>query len=236
MEPCWVHLMMMRSSAKLEHWMLKSPLKPSISLLAMPKATLPFEGIRFHRAGIEYNPPRKGKTHHGSFSFDSGADGFHGKAWLRHCFVGMKEEDLERLKLPLMSPEIEDGDSSPPFTITVDAKTDTRPEFRLRIGQRLFLHFHPRMLNLMNSEDQVPENREKTIERTAIFVSAYEMGEQRDGQDVLVRVHSECLTGDIFGSARCDCGNQLDLAMQLIEQASRGVMVYLEVMKVEGSD
>lgn len=44
---------------------------------------------------------------------------------------------------------------------------------------------------------------------------------------MLVRVHSECLTGDIFSSARCDCGNQLDLAMQLIEQAGRGVVVYL---------
>ncbi|KAK8952105.1 hypothetical protein KSP39_PZI004078 [Platanthera zijinensis] len=48
-----------------------------------------------------------------------------------------------------------------------------------------------------------------------------------DGQNVLVRVHSECLTGDILGSARCDCGSQLDLAMQLIEQAGRGVLVYL---------
>ncbi|XP_051147166.1 bifunctional riboflavin biosynthesis protein RIBA 1, chloroplastic-like [Andrographis paniculata] len=48
-----------------------------------------------------------------------------------------------------------------------------------------------------------------------------------DGQDVLVRVHSECLTGDIFGSARCDCGNQLALAMQQIEAAGRGVVVYL---------
>ncbi|XP_051153032.1 monofunctional riboflavin biosynthesis protein RIBA 3, chloroplastic isoform X2 [Andrographis paniculata] len=52
-------------------------------------------------------------------------------------------------------------------------------------------------------------------------------GEIGNGQDVLVRVHSECLTGDIFGSRRCDCGNQLDLAMQLIEQAGRGVVVYL---------
>ncbi|KAF8402839.1 hypothetical protein HHK36_010930 [Tetracentron sinense] len=52
-------------------------------------------------------------------------------------------------------------------------------------------------------------------------------GSVGNGQDVLVRVHSECLTGDIFGSARCDCGNQLALAMQLIEQAGRGVMVYL---------
>ncbi|PKU84283.1 probable monofunctional riboflavin biosynthesis protein RIBA 3, chloroplastic [Dendrobium catenatum] len=52
-------------------------------------------------------------------------------------------------------------------------------------------------------------------------------GDIGDGQDVLVRVHSECLTGDILGSARCDCGNQLDLAMQLIEQTGRGVLVYL---------
>ncbi|WJX52518.1 Bifunctional riboflavin biosynthesis protein RIBA 1, chloroplastic, variant 2 [Trifolium repens] len=53
------------------------------------------------------------------------------------------------------------------------------------------------------------------------------MGDIGDGCDVLVRVHSECLTGDIFGSARCDCGNQLALAMQQIEAAGRGVLVYL---------
>ncbi|CAM8909719.1 unnamed protein product [Rhodiola kirilowii] len=52
-------------------------------------------------------------------------------------------------------------------------------------------------------------------------------GDIGDGKDVLVRVHSECLTGDIFGSARCDCGNQLALAMQQIEEAGRGVLVYL---------
>ncbi|KAJ4819713.1 Riboflavin biosynthesis protein RibBA [Rhynchospora pubera] len=52
-------------------------------------------------------------------------------------------------------------------------------------------------------------------------------GDIGDGQDVLVRVHSECLTGDILGSARCDCGDQLDMALQLIEKAGRGVLVYL---------
>ncbi|KAI4325979.1 hypothetical protein MLD38_031338 [Melastoma candidum] len=52
-------------------------------------------------------------------------------------------------------------------------------------------------------------------------------GDIGDGYDVLVRVHSECLTGDIFGSARCDCGNQLALAMKQIEAAGRGVLVYL---------
>ena len=44
---------------------------------------------------------------------------------------------------------------------------------------------------------------------------------------VLVRVHSECLTGDVFGSGKCDCGTQLDAAMQMIAQAGKGVLVYL---------
>lgn len=52
-------------------------------------------------------------------------------------------------------------------------------------------------------------------------------GKIGNGQDILVRVHSECLTGDIFGSGRCDCGNQLALAMQQIEAEGRGVLVYL---------
>ena len=46
-------------------------------------------------------------------------------------------------------------------------------------------------------------------------------------QNVLVRVHSECLTGDVFGSLRCDCGVQLDSAMELISEAGHGVVVYL---------
>jgi 3,4-dihydroxy 2-butanone 4-phosphate synthase / GTP cyclohydrolase II len=46
-------------------------------------------------------------------------------------------------------------------------------------------------------------------------------------EPALVRVHSECLTGDIFGSGKCDCGPQLEAAMRMIEQAGRGVLVYL---------
>ena len=46
-------------------------------------------------------------------------------------------------------------------------------------------------------------------------------------EPTLVRVHSECLTGDVFGSARCDCGGQLDTAMRMIDQAGRGVLLYL---------
>ncbi len=52
-------------------------------------------------------------------------------------------------------------------------------------------------------------------------------GDISDGVDVLVRVHSECLTGDVFGSRRCDCGPQLDAALQAVSAAGRGVVVYL---------
>ncbi|BDD82180.1 riboflavin biosynthesis protein RibBA [Tsukamurella pulmonis] len=48
-----------------------------------------------------------------------------------------------------------------------------------------------------------------------------------DGADVLVRVHSECLTGDVFGSLRCDCGPQLDAAMEMVAQEGRGVVLYM---------
>lgn len=52
-------------------------------------------------------------------------------------------------------------------------------------------------------------------------------GDVADGQPVLVRVHSSCATGDIFGSMRCECGEQLHKAMELIEKEGRGVVVYL---------
>jgi 3,4-dihydroxy 2-butanone 4-phosphate synthase/GTP cyclohydrolase II len=52
-------------------------------------------------------------------------------------------------------------------------------------------------------------------------------GEIGDGRDVLVRVHSQCLTGDVFHSARCDCGPQLDTAMKRIAAEGRGVLLYL---------
>lgn len=53
------------------------------------------------------------------------------------------------------------------------------------------------------------------------------MGDVSDGQPVLCRVHSECLTGDVFGSCRCDCGEQLDAAMKRIAEEGRGILLYL---------
>uniref|UniRef100_A0A6N2KUE2 GTP cyclohydrolase II n=1 Tax=Salix viminalis TaxID=40686 RepID=A0A6N2KUE2_SALVM len=240
--------------------------------------------------------------------------------------AGMKEEDLERLELPLMSPETENEDSSAPtFTITVDAKSgscngvsasdraktvlalsspETKPgDFRrpghvfplkYRNGGVLRRAGHTEasvdlvmlaglppvsvLSAIIDPEDgsiaSLADLRKLALENnipitvdSGFFFSCYYSihitdlkrsaisrlptrwglfeaycyrskldgtehvaivkGNIGDGQDVLVRVHSECLTGDIFGSARCDCGNQLDLAMQLIEKAGRGIVVYL---------
>jgi 3,4-dihydroxy 2-butanone 4-phosphate synthase / GTP cyclohydrolase II len=53
------------------------------------------------------------------------------------------------------------------------------------------------------------------------------MGEPANGEPVLVRIHSECLTGDVFHSMRCDCGEQLDMAMEMIAKEGKGVILYM---------
>ena len=71
--------------------------------------------------------------------------------------------------------------------------------------------------------------------RTAAFQSGADgrthmaliMGEIKPGEPTLVRVHSECLTGDVFGSMRCDCGSQLQRAMQVINDEGCGVLLYM---------
>lgn len=52
-------------------------------------------------------------------------------------------------------------------------------------------------------------------------------GEWEENEPILVRVHSECLTGDVFGSNRCDCGDQLTTAMTMIEEAGKGILLYM---------
>lgn len=56
---------------------------------------------------------------------------------------------------------------------------------------------------------------------------ALKKGEWEEDEPVLVRVHSSCMTGDIFGSCRCDCGPQLQKSMQMIEEAGKGIIVYM---------
>src|SRR5690606_4967714 len=53
------------------------------------------------------------------------------------------------------------------------------------------------------------------------------LGEVKGARELLVRVHSECFTGDVLGSQRCDCGEQLQLAMEMIAREGRGVVLYL---------
>lgn len=60
------------------------------------------------------------------------------------------------------------------------------------------------------------------LEHVALF-----KGEWKENEPILVRMHSSCMTGDIFGSKRCDCGEQLHKAMELIEREGKGVVVYL---------
>jgi GTP cyclohydrolase II len=56
---------------------------------------------------------------------------------------------------------------------------------------------------------------------------AFVKGQVSGKDNVLVRIHSECFTGDVLGSRRCDCGEQLDLALKLINEAGCGVLIYL---------
>jgi 3,4-dihydroxy 2-butanone 4-phosphate synthase/GTP cyclohydrolase II len=60
-----------------------------------------------------------------------------------------------------------------------------------------------------------------------VHLLAIVKGNITEGSPPLVRMHSECLTGDVFGSRRCDCGEQLHAALQMIEREGRGVVVYL---------
>ncbi len=66
----------------------------------------------------------------------------------------------------------------------------------------------------------------RAFDRSDFVYVAMVMGDISDGEDVLVRLHSECLTGDALGSLRCDCGVQLRSAMRAIAAAGRGVLVY----------
>ena len=54
------------------------------------------------------------------------------------------------------------------------------------------------------------------------------IGDIGDGEDILIRVHSECLSGDVFGSLRCDCGPQLDAALRAVAQEGRGIVLYVK--------
>ncbi|WP_321799088.1 GTP cyclohydrolase II [Caballeronia sp. J97] len=65
------------------------------------------------------------------------------------------------------------------------------------------------------------------VKHTDVEHIAFVMGDVSNGESVLTRLHSECVTGDVFGSYRCDCGEQLDLALRYIAAEDRGILLYL---------
>ncbi|MFH0410520.1 bifunctional 3,4-dihydroxy-2-butanone-4-phosphate synthase/GTP cyclohydrolase II [Corynebacterium sp. L4756] len=67
-----------------------------------------------------------------------------------------------------------------------------------------------------------------------VALVAGDLKELKGAEDVLVRVHSECLTGDVFASRRCDCGQQLHESMRIIQEAGRGVIIYLRGQEGRG--
>ena len=62
---------------------------------------------------------------------------------------------------------------------------------------------------------------------TAISILPLSKGDIKSSDEILVRVHSECLTGDVFGSRRCDCGDQLHKAMKIINEHGKGIILYM---------
>lgn len=100
-------------------------------------------------------------------------------------------------------------------TISIIKPARTRPVVtRLASGRIPTAHGDFELVYFSNSVD----NKEHLV-----FVK----GDVSAGEDVLVRVHSECFTGDVMGSLRCDCGEQLQRAMAMVAAAGRGVIVYL---------
>ncbi len=84
---------------------------------------------------------------------------------------------------------------------------DVEVDLPTRYGNFRLIHFH----NKVTSEHHL----------------ALVKGDVNTDEPILVRVHSECLTGDVFGSSRCDCGDQLHQAMRMIDEAGRGVLLYM---------
>ncbi len=93
------------------------------------------------------------------------------------------------------------------------------------------MHVKPQLKNLVQT--RIPtKNGEFTLHYYSNNLDdkehiAFVKGVVKGKGDIPVRIHSECFTGDVLGSRRCDCGDQLEMALQLIEKAGCGVLIYL---------
>lgn len=120
------------------------------------------------------------------------------------------------------------------------ARMDDLMEFKKKHGLRIctiadIIAYRRRTEKLIEKEAEVPLPTRYGDFLLALYRSkidgavhlALRMGDVTQPDPVLVRVHSECLTGDVFGSSRCDCGDQLHKAMEMIAAEGRGVLVYM---------
>lgn len=95
--------------------------------------------------------------------------------------------------------------------------------YRMEQGRLIQLEAHAKMPTRYGDFDIYGYENKLNGEHHVALV----MGKVDDGEPVLCRVHSECLTGDVFGSGRCDCGEQLDAAMRAIAREGRGILLYM---------
>jgi 3,4-dihydroxy 2-butanone 4-phosphate synthase / GTP cyclohydrolase II len=96
-------------------------------------------------------------------------------------------------------------------------------EYRLKAETLIKREISVRMPTAYGDFDLVAYKQVHTGEEHLALVK----GSWEEGEPVLVRVHSSCVTGDIFGSMRCDCGEQLHAAMQIVEKEGKGVVLYI---------
>ena len=120
--------------------------------------------------------------------------------------AAMTLERLDELEIPLMvlqnSSRFETA-----YCVSIEAREGTTTGLPTEYGE----------FRLHAFENQIDKQTHVALVR----------GELGDGRDILERVHSQCLTGDVFRSARCDCGAQLDKALRRIATEGRGVLLYL---------
>ncbi|RJG06086.1 GTP cyclohydrolase II [Noviherbaspirillum cavernae] len=102
--------------------------------------------------------------------------------------------------------------------------SESKAEVPARAGGELIEYVASSLLPTRHGDFRIHVYRAvgETVEHTVLV-----KGDLNGRENVLVRVHSECLTGDVFGSMRCDCGEQLDAAMAMINEAGAGAIVYL---------
>ena len=95
--------------------------------------------------------------------------------------------------------------------------------YRLKHESSIERHMHVKMPTKMGDFDLVAYSQKSDGREHLALIK----GEWSENDPVLVRVHSSCVTGDIFGSCRCDCGPQLKKAMELVEKEGQGVVLYM---------